>query len=139
MGHNSKTIAFRDMSLVLQIYLVMMSKYSTLELIPLILFEWWAILKFLHNNDKDNINVVMTIALLFLQNRQAKNELHQYFLTLNPLIFNKYCIFNSLYMIVTHYQKKTMCFSVKILTDLCVSVQIKQITNFNRFVCFCTN
>ena len=27
-GHNSKTIAFRDMTLVLQLNLVMMSKYS---------------------------------------------------------------------------------------------------------------
>ena len=43
----------------------------SLVLIPLMLFHLWATLKFLHN---DNSDLAITIAQLFLRNRQANNE-----------------------------------------------------------------
>ena len=41
-------------------------------MILLILFEKWATLKFMHDANDDDL--VIKIALMFLQNRQGKNE-----------------------------------------------------------------
>ena len=41
-------------------------------LIPIILFEKWAKLKFLHDDDDNEDDLAITIAQLFLQNRPIK-------------------------------------------------------------------
>ena len=59
------------MPLVLQLHLVMMSKYSNVGLIPLIHFVKWATLKFLQyddekdNDDNNNNDLAITKAQLY--------------------------------------------------------------------------
>ena len=70
------------MPLLLQLHIVMMSKYSKFvvdTLKPMIIFEKWATLKLLHDNDDniDNYDLVILIAQLFLPNRQSKNDFIQ--------------------------------------------------------------
>ena len=48
------------MPLALQLHLIMMSKFSKLVLIPYILFEQWATLKLLHDDDDDQINLTFS-------------------------------------------------------------------------------
>ena len=55
-GHNSRNKAFRVMPFVLQLHLVMMSKYSSLV---------WATLKLLHDNDNNDDDLMITIVLSF--------------------------------------------------------------------------
>ena len=75
MGHNSKNIAFRVMSLVLQLHLVMMSKYFKFGVDTFDNFDYWATIKILHNNDdNDDDDLTITTARQFLRNRQNKNE-----------------------------------------------------------------
>ena len=81
---NSKTIAFRVMSLALQCNLSWWASIPSLVLKPLILFEKWAILKLSHYNknndddDKENDLAITTVRLLFrktfLRNKQVKND-----------------------------------------------------------------
>ena len=54
-GHDSKNIAFRVVPLALQLHCCV--------LILFILFEKWAILKFLHNANDDNNNDDLTITI----------------------------------------------------------------------------
>ena len=75
MGHNSKTIAWRVMSLVLQLHVAMMSRCFLFGVDTLILFEKWAALKFLHNDD----DVTITIALFSLW-KANKNYSNTYFI-----------------------------------------------------------
>ena len=75
-GHNSKTTTFRFMSLVLQLHLVMMSKYMYSKLGVDTLSSLWImgyIIKFLHGDDNDNeLAITIHVARLFLWNRQNK-------------------------------------------------------------------
>ena len=63
--HNSKNIALRIKHLVLQLHLVMMSRHSKFGVDILNIFELWATLKFLQDEDNNN-DLVITIAQLFL-------------------------------------------------------------------------
>ena len=53
------------------------------------------------------------------------------YLTVNPLIFNKYCMCNLLYMIVTHYQNKTLYNEVFCLDLLKLSLIHRTHSKFN--------
>ena len=74
-GHYSKTIAFRVILLpiVLQLQLVMMSKYSMLSADTFKTFWVMSYIKFLHDGNNED-DLAITIAWLFLQNIQAKNH-----------------------------------------------------------------
>ena len=68
-GHNSKTLAFRFIPLVLQLHLVMMSKYSKFGVDTINNFLEMSTLKFLHiNND-----LAITINR-WVKNCQTKNK-----------------------------------------------------------------
>ena len=58
---------------VLQLHLAMMSKYSKFGVDALVLFEYWATLKFLHGNNDD---LAITIARHLLRKRRAKKQKH---------------------------------------------------------------
>ena len=60
--HNSKTIAFRVMSLVLQLHLVMMSKYSKFGDDTFNTFWVVGYIKALHDDDNDYDDLAITIA-----------------------------------------------------------------------------
>ena len=82
-GHNSKTLAFRVMPLVLQQHIVMMSKNSKFSTNIFNTFLVMGYIKvFDDNNNSDNV-LTITIAQLFLCNRQTKN-----LTTLNNVTFN---------------------------------------------------
>ena len=70
--HNSKNIPFRVMPLALQLHLVMISKDSKLGVDTLSFNTFWVI-GFLYDDNDDYQTI--TIAWLFLWNRQAKNKL----------------------------------------------------------------
>ena len=80
------------MPLVLQLHLVMMN-IPTLLLKTLLLFEKWTTLNFLHNNNDD---LVITIAQLFLQKRQAKNA----YQSKNAGVLQEYHQQNSVYQTI---------------------------------------
>ena len=70
-GHNSKTIAFRAMSLVLQLHHVMMSKYSKFGVDIFTTFWVMCYIKVFANvedNVDDMDDLAITIAQLFLRN-----------------------------------------------------------------------
>ena len=60
------------MPLVLQIHLVMMSKYSKFDVDTITLNTFW-VMGYNNNNDDNNDDLVITIARLFHRNKQAKN------------------------------------------------------------------
>ena len=62
-GHNSKTTAFRVMRLVLQLHLVMMSKYSMFNVDTFNTFCVKGYIKVFHNDDddKDDDDLAITI------------------------------------------------------------------------------
>ena len=72
-GHYSKIIAFRVMPLVLQLHLVMMSRYSKFGVDTFSTFRVMGYIKFLHNDDNDDDDLVITLAKPLLLNRQVKN------------------------------------------------------------------
>ena len=59
------------MPLVLQMQLVMMSRYSKIQIDTFKTLKYWATLLFLHNeNNDDDLVITVMIARLFLRNRQ---------------------------------------------------------------------
>ena len=86
------------MSLALQLHLVMMNKYSKFGLD--IFYTFWVTLKFLHDDDGKNVEddndneLTITIARLFLRNRQAnnKNNYPFFFVISNISVNKKICL-----------------------------------------------
>ena len=69
-GHNSKTTAFRVMPLVLQQHLVMITKYSKFN----VTLNTFCVMGYIKVFAQRDVNLAITIARLFLQNRRDKTR-----------------------------------------------------------------